>query len=44
MMVAIAFAGGSAGAWLGAVKFDNLLLRRILAVVLVIAAFKLFYT
>ena len=43
MMVAIAFAGGSAGAWLGAVKFDNLLLRRILAVVLVIAAVKLLY-
>lgn len=44
IMVAVAFAGGLSGAWLGAVKFDNGLLRKILAVVLVIAAFKLFYT
>lgn len=43
MMAGIAFTGGIAGAWLGATKFDNTMLRSILAVVLVIAAVKLLY-
>lgn len=43
-MIAIAFTGGLAGSYLGVKKFENLLLKRILAVVLVIAAVKLIST
>lgn len=39
-----AFVGGIAGSWWGAKKFSNTTLRRLLAVVLVIAAIKLVYT
>lgn len=43
-LVAIALVGGFLGGFLGSIRFDNLLLKRILAFVLVIACFKLFLT
>lgn len=43
-MIAIAFAGGLAGSYLGAKKFENILLKRMLAAVLVIASVKLIST
>ncbi|HET7118405.1 MAG TPA: sulfite exporter TauE/SafE family protein [Hanamia sp.] len=42
-MIAIAFAGGFAGSYLGAKKFDNLFLKRLLAVVLLMASVKLLF-
>jgi hypothetical protein len=42
--VAIAFAGGLAGAWLGALKFKQHILKNILATVLMLAAYKLLFT
>jgi uncharacterized membrane protein YfcA len=42
--VAIAFAGGLAGAWLGALKFKQSILKNILASVLILAAYKLLFT
>ncbi|MBI5857727.1 MAG: sulfite exporter TauE/SafE family protein [Sphingobacteriales bacterium] len=43
-MIAVAFAGGLAGSYLGALKFNSLLLKRILAAVLLIASVKLLFT
>jgi uncharacterized membrane protein YfcA len=40
-LVAAAFAGGVVGSWLGARRFTGLWLRRILGVVLLLAALKL---
>jgi hypothetical protein len=42
--VAVAFAGGILGAWLGAAKFRQSILRNILACALVVASFKLLFT
>jgi uncharacterized protein len=42
--VAFAFAGGLAGAWLGALKFKQHILKNILASVLILAAYKLLFT
>jgi hypothetical protein len=42
--VAIAFAGGLAGAWFGALKFKQNILKNILATVLMLAAYKLLFT
>lgn len=42
--VAVAFAGGLAGAWLGALKFKQNILKNILASVLILAAYKLLFT
>ena len=44
LMVAAAFAGGLLGSYFGASKFSGLVLRRILGIVLVVAAFKLIVT
>lgn len=44
LMIAIALVGGVAGSYLGARKFDNQLLKIILAVVLIIASIKLIIT
>lgn len=43
-MVVVAFAGGITGAYLGAQKADNSLLKRVLALVLLIASVKLLLT
>jgi uncharacterized membrane protein YfcA len=42
--VAVAFAGGLAGAWMGARRFHQELLRILLAIVLILAAWKLMFT
>jgi uncharacterized protein len=42
--VAIAFAGGLCGAYFGAMRFNQNLLKRILAVVLAVAVYKLLFT
>lgn len=42
--VTVAFFGGLAGAWLGAKRFDPGTIRRMLAVVLLVAAWKLLFT
>lgn len=42
--VAIAFAGGLLGAYLGALQFRQVILKNILAIVLLLAAFKLLFT
>ncbi|MFW2478364.1 MAG: sulfite exporter TauE/SafE family protein [Sediminibacterium sp.] len=42
--VGIAFAGGVAGAYFGAMKFKQTVMKKILAVVLVVAAYKLLFT
>jgi len=44
LYVAIAFAGGLAGAYLGSKKFDQTILRSILSCALAIAAYKLLFT
>jgi hypothetical protein len=44
LWVAVALAGGFAGAYLGSKKFNNLVLKRILAVVLTLACIKLLTT
>ncbi len=44
LWVAVALAGGFAGAYLGSEKFNNLVLKRILAVVLTLACIKLLIT
>lgn len=44
IMIAVAFAGGLAGSYFGAKKFETALLKRILAAVLLIAAVKLLFT
>lgn len=44
LMVVFALSGGIAGAYLGAKKFDSIILKRILAVVLLIASVKLIST
>jgi uncharacterized membrane protein YfcA len=44
IMIAVAFAGGLAGSYFGAKKFETVLLKRILAAVLLIAAVKLLFT
>jgi uncharacterized protein len=44
LMVLIAFAGGLLGAWLGALKFKQQILKIILASALSVAAFKLLFT
>jgi uncharacterized membrane protein YfcA len=42
--VGIAVAGGLLGSWLGALKFRQVILKNILAVVLMLAAYKLLFT
>jgi uncharacterized protein len=42
--VAIAFAGGMCGAYFGALRFKQTILKNVLAVVLLLAAFKLLFT
>ncbi len=42
--VVIAFAGGLLGAWFGAIKFNQNILKYSLAVVLIMAAYKLLFT
>lgn len=42
-MIAVAFAGGLTGSYLGALKFDSSLLKKILAAVLLMASFKLLF-
>lgn len=42
-MIAIAFTGGLAGAYLGAKKFNSIFLKRLLAVVLLMASVKLLF-
>jgi uncharacterized membrane protein YfcA len=42
--VAIAFAGGVCGAYFGSLKFNQTLLKYLLAVVLMLAAYKLLFT
>jgi uncharacterized membrane protein YfcA len=42
--VAIAFAGGLAGAWLGSLKFNQNILKYTLAIVLLMASIKLILT
>lgn len=42
--VVIAFVGGLAGAWFGALKFKQNILKNILATVLMLAAYKLLFT
>lgn len=43
-MVAVAFAGGIIGSYFGSLKFRNVILKNLLAVVLVVAAWKLLFT
>lgn len=42
--VAVAFAGGLCGAYLGALKFKQTILKNVLALVLLVAAYKLLFT
>ncbi len=42
--VAIAFAGGVGGAYFGSIKFNQIILKYLLAVVLMLAAYKLLFT
>jgi uncharacterized membrane protein YfcA len=42
--VALAFTGGLAGAYLGARRFDQSVIRILLAVVLMVASYKLLFT
>ena len=42
--VAIAFAGGLCGAYFGSLKFNQNILKYVLAIVLMLAAYKLFFT
>jgi len=42
--VAVAFAGGLAGAWLGSLKLKSVALKNMLAAVLIVAAWKLLFT
>ncbi|MNQ99719.1 Sulfite exporter TauE/SafE [compost metagenome] len=42
--VAVAFAGGMLGAYFGALKFEQKILKNVLASVLALAAFKLLFT
>jgi uncharacterized membrane protein YfcA len=42
--VLVAFAGGLLGAYLGAIKFKQTILKNILAIVLLLAAVKLIFT
>jgi uncharacterized membrane protein YfcA len=44
LYVAIAFAGGLAGAYFGALKFKQTILKNVLATVLLLAAYKLLFT
>lgn len=44
LYVIIAFAGGLAGAYLGALKFKQTILKNVLAIVLLLAAYKLLFT
>lgn len=44
LYVGVAFAGGLCGAYLGALKFDQRILKNVLAVVLMLAAYKLLFT
>jgi uncharacterized membrane protein YfcA len=44
LYVIIAFAGGLAGAYFGALKFKQTILKNVLAVVLLLAAYKLLFT
>jgi uncharacterized membrane protein YfcA len=44
LFVAIAFTGGICGAYLGALKFRQAILKNVLATVLVLAAYKLLFT
>jgi len=44
VLVGVAFAGGSAGAWLGARKFNQNILKYLLATVLLMASVKLLLT
>ncbi len=41
--VAVAFAGGLCGAWLGSIKFPQTVLKNLLALVLIVAAWKLIW-
>ena len=43
-LVLVAFAGGCGGAWFGSLKFRQTILKNILAVVLIVAAWKLLFT
>ena len=42
--VAVAFAGGICGAYFGSLKFKSNILQYLLAIVLIIAAYKLLFT
>jgi hypothetical protein len=44
IMVAIAFAGGMFGSYFGSLKFENVALKNLLAVVLIVAAWKLLFS
>ncbi len=44
LYVGVAFAGGLFGAYFGALKFDQRILKNVLAVVLMLAAYKLLFT
>lgn len=44
LYVTVAFAGGIAGAYFGAMKFRQTIMKKILAVVLMVAAYKLLFT
>ncbi|GAO44421.1 sulfite exporter TauE/SafE family protein [Flavihumibacter petaseus] len=44
VLVAVPFAGGLAGAWLGALRFRQEMVRNVLALVLLVAAVKLIFT
>ncbi|MFZ6025223.1 MAG: sulfite exporter TauE/SafE family protein [Bacteroidota bacterium] len=42
--VAVAFTGGIAGAYFGSMKFQQIVMKKILAIVLMVAAYKLLFT
>ena len=42
--VAVAFVGGIGGAYFGSLKFNQVILKNVLAVVLAVAAYKLLFT
>jgi uncharacterized membrane protein YfcA len=44
VFVGIAFAGGNLGAWFGAIKFNQQVLKYLLAIVLLVASIKLLLT
>jgi uncharacterized membrane protein YfcA len=44
LLVVVAVAGGLLGSYMGALKFKQAVLKNILALVLILAAFKLLFT